>query len=261
MMKKVMFKLISVSVALSILFSLASCKKQEQVPQEEEVEISSTKATQQPVQILELPTGEEELVEMLNSAVGYIEHYCYYYTKNIKCEVSNLSVGSLSAAGKDADDAFKSIFGEKDITMNYDYNTSRDTFSANFPSNDFTADEVSLITAEQKDDEIILTAVFPDETNPTDASGVLHRLCSDYQNSDDIAKALSDFKASAESTSITASDITVKATICAQDSSLRKLEVSYTQRYTLSGVTLVKLEGSAVTGTAKTTVIYSAMGA
>lgn len=244
-----------------MIFSMVSCKKQEQVTQEEESEVSSTKATQQPVQIVELPTGENELTEMLNSAVGYIEHYCYYYTKNVKCEVSNLSVGSLSVVGKDATDAFKSVFGEKDITMNYDYNASRDAFSANFPSDDYTTDEISLISAEQKDDKIIITAVFPDETNPTDDSGVLHRLCADYQNTEDVSKALSDFKASATSISVTASDITIRATIRAQDSSLEQLEVSYTQRYTLSGVTLVKVEGSAVTGTAKTTVIYSAMGA
>ena len=260
-MKKVLFNFISLAVAFSMLFSFASCKKQTPAPQEEEIEVSSTKATTQPVEIVELPTDKAELTEMLNSAVGYIEHYCYHYTKNIKCEVSNLSVGSFSAAGKDATDAFKSVFGEKDITMNFDYNASRDAFSANFPASDFEADEISLITAEQKDDKIIITAVFPNETNPTDDAGALHRLCADYQSAEDVSKALSDFKASATATSVTASDITIKATIRANDSGLEQLEVSYTQRYTLTGVTLVKLEGSAVTGAAKTTVIYSGMGA
>lgn len=260
-MKKVLFNFISLAVVLSLLFSFSSCKKQVPQVEEEETEAVSTKATQVPVEIVELPTQKDELTAMLNSAVGYIEHYCYHYTKNTKCVVSELSIGSFSSVGNDATNAFKSIFGEKDITMNYDYNASRDAFSANFPACDYTADEIASISAEQIGDKIVITAVFPNESNPTDDAGVLHRLCADYQNTEDIAKALSDFKASATATSVSASDITIKATLRSQDSSLERLEVSYKQRYTLSGVTLVKVEGSTVTGTSETTVIYSAMGA
>lgn len=219
----------------------------------------STKATTKPVEIVEVPTGKEELTEMLNAAVEYIELYCYNYTKNVNCKVSDVSLGSLSAASNAAE-AFRSIFGEKNITMNYSYNTSRDAFSANSPSSGYTNEEVQSISAQQVEDKIVITATFPNEINPTDDSGVLYRLCPDYQNTDDIKKALSEFGSSATSTSINASDITLKATLRAQDSALEKLEVSYTQRYTLSGVTLVKLEGSTVTGTAKTTVVYSGMG-
>lgn len=224
---------------------------------EEEI---TTKATTQPVEIVELPEGEEELAQMLNAAVEYIELYCYHYTKNINCQVSSVNVGSLSQASN-AVDAFKSIFGEKNITMNYDYNASRDAFSANFPVSGYTVDEMESITAQQESDSVIITATFPSETNPNDESGVLSRLCSDYQNQEDVKKALTEFSSSATSVSVTASDITIKATIRANDSSLESLEVSYTQRYTLSGVTLVKLEGSTVTGTANTTVKYSGMGA
>lgn len=244
-----------------MLLSFVSCKKQAQEVPEEEEEVVTTRATLVPVEIVELPTEKEELTEMLNSAVGYIEHYCYSYTKNTKCIVSDLNIGSLSPIGKDATDAFKSVFGEKDITINYDYNASRDAFSANFPACDYTPDEISAISAEQIDDKIIITAVFPNEYDPTDDAGALHRLCADYQNADDVAKALGDFKASATATSVSASDITIKATIRAQDSGLERLEVSYKQRYTLSGVTLVKVEGSTVTGTSETTVIYSGIDA
>ena len=178
----------------------------------------------------------------------------------MNCKVSDVSLGSLSAASN-ASEAFRSIFGEKNTTINYSYNASRDTFSANFPSSGYTTEEVQSISAQQVGDKIVITATFPNETNPTDDSGVLYRLCPDYQNTEDIKKALSDFGSSAASASIRASDIAIKATVRAQDSGLEKLEVSYTQRYTLSGVTLVKLEGSTVTGTAKTTVIYSGMDA
>lgn len=257
-MKKVLLKCISFAVVLSLIFSLASCKKEPDPIPYEDYE-TSTKATTQPVEIIEVPTGEEELAHMLNAAVEYVELYCYHYTKNIDCKVSDVSVGSLSSASNAAE-AFRSIFGEKNITLNYDYNASRDAFSANFPVSGYTTEEMESISAKQVEGNIVVTAVFPNETNPKDDAGVLYRICPDYQNSDDIKKALTDFNSSATSTSITASDITLKATIRAQDSSLEKLEVSYTQRYTLSGVTLVKLEGSTVTGTAKTTVVYSDIG-
>lgn len=258
-MKKVLLNCISFTVVFCMLFSLASCKKEPAEVPEEDLTLS-TKVTTKPVEIVEVPTDEEDLTKMLNSAVEYVELYCYNYTKNVNCKVSDVNLGSLSAASNAAE-AFRSIFGEKNITMNYSYNASRDAFSANFPSSGYTAEEVQSISAQQVEDKIVITAVFPNEANPKDDSGVLYRLCSDYQNTEDIKKALSEFGSSATSMSVNASDITVKATVRAKDSGLEKLEVSYTQRYTLSGVTLVKLEGSSVTGTAKTTVIYSGMDA
>ena len=193
-MKKVLFNCISLTVVFCMLFSLASCKKKPvEVPEDNFT--SSTKATTKPVEIVEVPTGEEELTEMLNAAVEYIELYCYNYTKNINCKVSDVSLGSLSAASNAAE-AFRSIFGEKNITMNYSYNASREAFSANFPSSAYTTDEVQSISANQVDDKIVITAVFSNETNPTDDSGVLYRLCPDYQNTEDINQSVLQISAS-----------------------------------------------------------------
>ena len=258
-MKKKLLSFISLLLVFSMVLMLPSCKSKPE-PMDEDQDVITTKATTQPVEIVELPESEEELADMLNAAVEYIELYCYHYTKNIDCKVSQVSVGTLSQVSNAAD-AFKSIFGEKNITMNYDYNASREAFSANFPQSGYTVDEMESISAKQEGDKVIITAVFPNETNPADDKGVLYRLCPDYQNTDDVKKALTEFNSSAASTAITASDITIKATIRANDSSLETLEVSYTQRYTLSGVTLVKIEGSTVTGTANTVVKYSGMGA
>lgn len=257
-MKSFFLKFISLSLVFCLIFSFASCKK-EPVATPEEPEIETTRSTTQPVEIIEVPTGHDELTKMFNAAIGYTELYCYRYTKNIDCKASDINVGSLSAASK-AVDAFKSIFGEKNITMNYEYNASRDAFSANFPSGDFTPEEILSISAERVEDKIVITAIFPNENNPSDDSGTLYRLCPDYQNSEDVKKALVEFNSSASSVSVSASDITVEATINANDSSLEQLVVSYTQRYTLSGVVLSKLEGSTVTGTAKTRVVYSGIG-
>ncbi len=257
-MKNSFLKFISLSLVFCVFFSFASCKKDPEVTPEEP-EIETTRSTTQPVEIVEVPTGRDELTQMLNAAINYTELYCYHYTKNIDCKASDINVGSLSAASK-AVDAFKSIFGEKNITMNYEYNASRDAFSANFPSGDFTVDEIETISAKRVDDKIIITAVFPNENNPSDDSGALYRLCPDYQNSEDVKKALIEFNSSASSISVSASDIMVEATLNANDSSLEQLAVSYTQRYTLSGVILSKLEGSTVTGTAKTRVVYSEIG-
>lgn len=257
-MKKTLLSLISFVLVFSMVMSFSSCSK-DPVVQEEQTDSLTTRPTTQPVEIVEIPESEEELAQMLNAAVEYIELYCYHYTKNIDCKVNQLSVGSLSKASNAAE-AFRSIFGEKNITMNYDYNASRDAFTANFPASGYTVDEITSINAQQVDDNIVITATFPDESNPTDEGGVLHRLCPDYQNSEDVKKAMTDFSSSASSVSVSASGITIKATIRSQDSSLESLEVSYTQRYTLTGVTLVKLEGSAVTGTADTTVKYTDIG-
>ena len=168
-------------------------------------------------------------------------------------------MGSLSAVSN-AGDAFRSIFGKKDISYDYDYNTSRDAFKANFPESGYEADDIQNITAQQNGNDIIITATFAGENNPTEDKGFLHKLTTEYLDAEDVSKALTEFNSSAESVSVSASDITVKATLNANDSSLRTLEISFTQRFSLSGVTLVKLEGSSVTATSSTVIKYTGIG-
>lgn len=257
-MKKNVLNFISLAVVFCMMLSFASCKRQSEGGAVSEEPLPTTKITTQPVKIVEAPTSEEEIFKLFNTAIDYIDLYCYHYTKNVNCEVSGVNVGNLTASN--AAEAFRSIFGQKNITMNYDYNVSRDSFAANAPKPGYTIDEVQSITAEQVGDDIIITAVFPNESNPTDDKGVLYRLSPDYQNVDDVKQALTEFSSSATAVSVSASDIVVKATVNAEDSSLKELEISYIERYSLSGVVLVKLEGSAVSGTAKTVVKYTEIG-
>lgn len=258
-MKKRLLNFISLLIVLSTVFSLVSCNPD--TPDEpDNTELQTNKSTTlAPVEIVEVPAGESELTEMLNAAIEYVELYCYRYTKHTVCDVNSVNVGSLSTASN-ATDAFRSIFGKKDVAIDYDYNTSRDSFAANFPQSGYTVNDISSITAQQADGSIVITAEFPNESSPSAESGQLHKLSNDYLSVESVNKALADFNSSANSVSVTASDIKIKATISSQDSSLTTLEVSYTQRFNLSGVTLVKLEGSSVTGTSQTTVTYSKIG-
>ncbi len=257
-MKKGFLNLISVLLVLSTIFLLAACDNNTQ-DEPDGTELNTSKSTTQaPVQIAEIPTDKKELTEMLNAAVDYVELYCYRYKKHTDCKVEGVNVGSLSAASN-ATAAFKSIFGEKSVTLDYNYNTSKDTFAANFPEGGFSVNDFIELTAEPAEDAIVITAEFPSETNPSD-KGILHKLSTDYLNTAGVEKALSEFNSSASSVSVSVSDIKLKATISSKDSSLTKLEVSYTERYSLSGVTLVKLEGSSVTATSKTTVTYTDIG-
>ncbi len=258
-MKKRFINLISFLLIVSTVISLVSCGKAEQEVPENTEAVTTKGTTNAPVKIVQIPTDKNELAEMLNSAIDYVELYCYRYTKHTVCSVDSVSVGSLSQASG-AVDAFKSIFGEKDIAVDYEYNTSRTAFAENFPQSDYTADDFTGIIANRADDSIVLVAEFPDEINPTADKGVLHKMSNEYHSAESVKKALSDFNSSAASVNVTASNIKMTATINAQDSSLTKLEVSYDENYSLSGVTLVKLEGSGVIGTAKTTVTYTNIG-
>ncbi|MBR3836370.1 MAG: hypothetical protein IKJ69_06275 [Clostridia bacterium] len=258
-MKKSVLNFISLLMVAATVFSLVSCGKTTPENPDGEEPITSKSTTQIPVEIVDIPTDKGELVKMLNSAIEYVELYCYRYTKRAVCKVDGLNVGTLSTASNAAQ-AFRSIFGQKDVSIEYEYNTSRDSFAANFPQSGYTVNEVSSITAQQDDGTIILTAEFPSENNPSDKSGQLHKLSNDYLSVENVNKALTEFNSSAASVSVTASDIKIKATINAKDSSLQSLEVSFTQRFNLTGVTLVKIEGSGVTGASHTTVIYSSIG-
>ncbi len=257
-MKKKVLSLISAVIVLLTVFSLAACRDVGQDEPDNTEPNTSKSTTEAPVEIVEIPTEKKDIVEVLNGALDYVELYCYRYTKHTACKVDNVSVGALSSASN-AVSAFKSIFGEKDVTLDYDYNTSKDTFAANFPESGYNVNDFLDINAELDGNSIVITAQLPSENNPSE-NGLLHRLTTEYLNSASVEKALREFNSSATAVSASATDIAVKATVSAKDSSLTRLEISFTERYSLSGVTLVKLEGSSVTASSKTTVTYTAIG-
>ncbi len=252
-------KIISAATALCIVFLLASCKDDAQT-QAQDIEPTYEKSvTEETVKIVDIPTDSAELTDMLNAAVNYVDKYCYKYKKALKCEASVDSLGSLSSASNAAE-AFASVFGEKDITAEYDYNADKKLFADNFIKDSFKTEEIASITAEQDGDTVVLTAKLKDESNPTDESGTLYRLGGDYVNADDVTASLGEFKSSASSVSISADSISIVARISTEDSSLQSMIVSYTERFNLSGVTLVKLSGGAVGGSAKTVIEYTDFG-
>lgn len=258
-MKKRFINFISLLMVTATVFTLVSCNPKTPDEPDNTEHPTSKSTTGAPVEIVEIPTDEEELAGMLNAAIEYVELYCYRYTKRTVCDVNSLNIGSFSSVSNAAD-AFRSIFGKKDVSIDYNYNTSRDSFAKNFPESGYTKADISSISANQVDGSIVITAQFPSESSPTQDKGLLHRMSNDFLSVDAVSKALADFSSSAASVSVTASDIQIKATISAQDSSLTALEVSYTQRYSLTGVTLVKVEGAGVTAASKTTVTYSEIG-
>lgn len=259
-MKKYLCIILSAIIIFSV-FSLAACQKKEKENETEQTETTAesrvTKSTTAvPVRIVDIPTSKEEQVNMLNSALDFFDLYCYEYTKGVKCTVSDVSVGSLSAASN-AQKAFKSIFGERDTSNDYNYQTAQESFEANAMESGFSTADVALIDAKQEGNEIVLTATFANETNPNDTAGQLHKLTSEYIGIEKVNSSLSEFSSSANSVNIAVSDITVSIRLNSFDSSLNKLTVSFTEKFSLGSVRLVQLEGSSVTGTAKTTVTYS----
>lgn len=257
-MKKIISLLTLLAMTATFL-SFAACKKNQNTVGTNDT--SSTqeytkKTTEKPVEIADIPESTEDRVEMLNSALDYIDIYCHKYTKKIKCDVSNVNAGGLSAASNAAD-AFMSIFGKTDVTNEYDYDSAPESFAENFIKERFTATDVLSAEAKQEDGNIILEVTFPDESNPNDKNGQLHKLSTEYISVSKVNTSLGEFDSSAGSVSISASDITVTATISAADSSLKNLVVAYTENFALSSVRLVQLEGSSVTGTSKTVETYS----
>lgn len=258
-MKKSFLKTVSVAVAFCSVISLAACKGKTDVNEQTTEPTPEKSVTEETVRIANVPTDAAELTDMLNAAISYVDRYCYKYKKSLKCDANVTSLGSLSAA-TNAADAFASIFGEKSVNADYDYKADEKLFADNFVKGPFEAGEISSIVAKQEDDAVVLTAVLNDESNPTDEKGILHRLGGDYQNVEDVKKSLGEFKSSASSVSISADTVSITARISIEDSSLRSMTVSYTERYHLSGVTLVKLSGGSVSGSARTVIEYTDFG-
>lgn len=254
-------KIISFLLAFSSVFCLSSCSGKNNPVTEKETSVAEKEtkaAAENPIKIADIPETTEDRIEMLNSALDYIDVYCYKYKKSVKCSVSGLKLGDLSKASN-ASDAFRSIFGEKDLTFEYDYKTAPESFDANLIKGEFTEDDVAYADIEQKKDKLILTVKFYNESAPSDNSGALCKLSNEYQSADKVKKSLSEFSSSADSVNVSARDIIVTATIRTFDSGLEKLTVSYEENFSLGGVKLVQLEGSSVGGTSKTTITYSNM--
>ena len=258
-MKNHFLKILSLLTALGVVLSLASCKGKTETPTQDIEPTYKKSVTEETVKIANIPTDNDGLTDMLNAAINYVDKYCYKYKKALKCDASVDNLGSLSSASNAAE-AFASIFGEKDITADYDYNADKKLFADNFISGKFKAEEISSITAKQDGDVVVLTAQLNGESNPTNESGILHRLGGDYVSAEAVNKSLGEFKSSATSVSVSADSMSIVAKISVEDSSLKSMTVSYTERFNLSGVTLVKLSGGAVSGSAKTVIEYTNFG-
>lgn len=242
------------------VFSFAACKKNEPENKETTTEAEYTKnTTGEAVEIAKLPETLSDRVEMLNSALDYVDVYCYKYTKSVNCTVNSINVGSLSAASNAAD-AFKSIFGNADSKTEYNYETAPESFAANFIDKRFGINDISSADVKQEGQNIILTVKFPDEYNPSETESLIGRISSEFVSSAKITKSLGEFSSSAGSVNVSASAITAVATVNAHDSSLQKLVVSYNQNFSLGNVKLVQLEGSSVTASSKTVITYSNIG-
>ena len=258
-MKKILYFISAALISCSV-FSLTACGDEKEPDTETTKSTHAAKiTTSEPVKIVNIPEKTEDRVEMLNSALDYIDVYCYKYKKNVKCSITTLNVGSLSKVSNSWD-AFKSVFGEKDSTVEYDYNTAPESFSDNIITSGFTADDVVSADAKQDGDNIILTVSFGNESNPNSKNGFLYKLSSDYINAEKVKSNLSEFNSSAGSINVSAYDIKITATISAEDSSLKKLVVSYAENFSLGNVRLVQLNESTVTGISKTTETYSDIG-
>ena len=258
-MKKTISILIIIALTAAF-FSFAACKKTRPENGETTTSAEYTKgSTSAPVEIVKLPEAQSERIEMFNAALDYVDVYCYKYTKSVKCTVSNINVGSLSAASNAAD-AFKSIFGSADYRSDYNYETAPESFSENFIGKRFSTGDISSADIRQDGGNIVLTVKFPNESNPSENSGMLSKLSSEYMNAAKIAENLGEFSSSAGSVNVSASEITAVATVNAHDSSLQKLVISYNENFSLGSVKLVQLEGSSVTASSKTVITYSGIG-
>lgn len=258
-MKSCFLRIISLMIVVCCILSLVSCKGKSDDADLTEEPTYEKSSTSQTVKIVDIPTNPSELADMLNAAVNYVDGYCYKYKKDLKCEASVDSLGALSAVSN-ASDAFASIFGEKSITADYDYQADKKLFADNFVKGPIAEDKISSISAKQDGDTVVLTAKLNAETNPTDENGILCSLGGDYVNADSVKASLTEFKSSATSVNVSADGISIVAVISTEDSSLRSMTVTYTERFTLSGVTLVKQKGGSVSGSAKTVVKYTDFG-
>ena len=79
-------------------------------------------------------------------------------------------------------------------------------------------------------------------------------------SADSVKASLAEFKSSASSVNVSADEISIVARISAEDSSLRSMTVTYTEHFSLGGVTLVKQKGGSVSGSAKTVIRYTDFG-
>ncbi|MBQ7549387.1 MAG: hypothetical protein IJT03_06760 [Clostridia bacterium] len=256
-MKNNIIRIVSLIIALAAVVQLASCGKNGETEPEKTVTSERTKAsTSSTEKIVEIPEDKDEIVRMFNAALDFVDVYCYKYKKHVKCSVSDLNIGSLSAASN-AGDAFRNIFGEGNFDTDYDYNKSKDDFDSSFPKSGFTPDMLTDATASAESDRIIITVRFPSESNPDKENGSLRLITNDFKDSETVKKSLTDFNSSASSISINAYDIEMKAAVSTVDRSLLSLDISFNERYTLSGVKLVELEGSTVSGISNVSINYS----
>lgn len=249
----------AVAMLVCSMTGLSACKKKNDKNDDDVTESVSKSTTSAVSQIVEVPKEKDKIVQMFDSAIGYVDEFCYSYTKTKKNIVKDLGIGELSKVNNAAD-AFKSIFGEGQSQVEYNYNYSKENFDANFPKQGVKYEDVESATATKKDDSIIITLNFPAETDPTHEKGRIHNYTNDFLSAEDVKDSLGAFGSAAGSISVNIESFKMVAVIRAHDSSLEKLTMSFTENYNLSGVKLVEVNGSTVTGKMVSTIDYTQIG-
>lgn len=258
-MKNRFIKAAAICIAFCAVASLAACKREQ--PQQEGVPATTEEkaSVSETVKIVNIPTDTAELADMLNNAIGYVDRYCYKFNKDVKCEAAAVNLGSLSSVSN-ARNAFASIFGQKELSSEYDYKTDKNLFAENFIQGSIAEDEITAIRAYEEDGAVVIVAELVGETVTDGDEGLLCRLGGEHITPEDVKTSLTEFKSSATAVSVSADGIKLTAKISTDDSRLISMDVEYTERFNLSGVKLVEIEGGTVSGNAKTEISYTNLG-
>lgn len=255
-------KFLSLITAAVLTLSLAGCANKTESPDDGSgTDVPRTKeTTTETVGIKNIPEDKKELVNLLDSAIDYLDVYAYSYDKSVICEVKNVSVGKLSSVSNAAE-AFRSVFGERELYDTYNYSSAPESFKGALIDGDFEDSDIKEISASSPEKNAIeITAKLADVSNPQKNNMPLVKIGTEFLTPDDVKTALNEFSSSASSVSVAVKDITVKVKINAVDSSLISLTVSFSQSFSLGGVKLVETEGAGVTGSSDTKIVFNNIG-
>lgn len=259
-MKKKLSAFMAVVILVCAVTVFSSCGKENDSTGSNNATVAETKNTTSEVsKIIDAPTEKDAVIDMFNKAIGYVDEFCYSYTKTVKNSVGELSIGSLSKVNN-AESAFKKVFGEKESNVQYKYKDNKDGFNANFTKDKLTSDMVVSFGSKKDGDLIIITVNLPSETNPDEKTGNLSKFTNDYINVKSVQDELESFGSSSSATSIFADNIFMTAEIDANNSTLKKFTIGFNENFTLSGVKLVEVDGSTVTGKMSAEIEYTEIG-
>ncbi len=260
-------RILSILIILCVVTGLCACsgKNGEDEPATTnrpvtlQGEVSKTVKPTDKTVVAVAPVGEEEIIKYFNESLTDFRNSEFDFVKKDSCVLTSCSAGSLESISG-ATDSYRStlkkalgdMMGVASLETTY---FAGDDISRAFAIKELNTDNVSQATASADGNRV--TVAFTIRQNSADGSDAVSLVSGDYMTLAAFNSRISQYGATADSTSVNMKNVTLRAVIDYSTKNFVAIDIEYNSSFSMGTLNLAYVSGGPVKATTKTVTKYS----